>query len=116
MLLSEDSVSSWLARKKPITAMYPATMPTTAPMSASAPAVVAEIARRAALPAPVAVSMRRSLAVSLRSKPTLIARMPSASRMPKAVAALRILENAGMLSRVSTVRPAAAAACWAVLI
>jgi len=116
MLVSEDSVSSWLVWKKPIAAMYPATTPTTAPLSASAPAVAADIARRAVLPAPVAASMRRSLAVSLRSRPTLMARMPSASGMPKAVATLRISADVGMLLRVSTDRPAAAAACSAALI
>ena len=116
MLVSDERLSSWLARKKPIAATYPATMPTTAPTSASAPAVAAEMARRAVLPAPVAVSVRRSLAVSLRSRPTLMARMPRASRMPKAVATSRMSADAGMLLRASTVRAVAAAVCWAVLI
>ena len=81
-----------------------------------APAVTAEMARRAMLPAPVAVSVRRSLAVSLRSNATLMARMPTASRMPKTVATSRMSADVGMLLRVSTVSPAAAAACWAALI
>ena len=116
MLASEDRVSSWLVRKKPIAAMYPAAVPTTAPVSASAPAVAAEMARRAAPLAPAAVSVRRLLAVSLRSNPTLMARMPRASRMPNAVAVSRISADVGMLSCVSTVSPALAAACWVALI
>ena len=61
-------------------------MPSTAPPSASAKAVAAVSSRRVKLLAPVAVSVRRSLAVSLRIRPMDMARMPSARAIPNAVA------------------------------
>ena len=76
-------------------------MPSTAPSRPSAPAVTAVSRRRVELLAPVAVSVRRSLAVSLRIRPTLMARMPSASAMPKTVAQSRIVAVVGMLFLVS---------------
>ena len=45
--------------------------------------------------APVAVSVRNSLAVSLRMRPTLMARMPRASAMPKTVAQFTISADVG---------------------
>ena len=77
---------------------------------ASVPAVTAETARRALPLAPVAVSVRRLLAVSLRSNPTLIARMPRTSRTLKIVATSTISARVGMLSCDSTASPAAVAA------
>jgi hypothetical protein len=67
-------------------ATYAATVPSTAPARASAKAVAAVSSRRVRLPAPVAVSVRRSRAVSLRMRPTDMARMPSARAIPNAVA------------------------------
>ena len=87
-------------------------MPSTAPARPSAPAVAAVMVRRVVLLAPVAARVRRSLAASLRIRPTLMARMPSASRIPKTVAQLMIVDEAGMLFLVSMVRPAAAAVAW----
>ncbi len=72
--------------------------------------------RRVVLLAPVAARVRRSLAASLRIRPTLMARMPSASRIPKTVAQLMIVDEAGMLFLVSMVRPAAAAVSLALVI
>ena len=91
-------------------------MPSTAPVRASAPAVTAVIARRFQLLAPVAVRVRRSLAVSLRMRPTVMARMPSARTIPKTVAQLMISDDDGMLDLVSTVMPCAAAATLALAI
>jgi hypothetical protein len=93
-------------------------MPTTAPVSPSAPAVAAVIVRRVAPLAPVAASVRRSRRASLRTRPTLRPRMPSASTSPKIVAASTICHSDGMLLRVSTVMlpGAAAASSWAVVI
>ena len=45
--------------------------------------------------APVAVSVRSSLAVSLRIRPTLMARTPRASAMPKTVAQFTISDDVG---------------------
>ena len=84
-------------------------MPSTAPIRPSAPAVTAVMVRRVQPSAPVAVRVRRSLAVSLRMRPTLMARMPRARTMPKAVAQLKISADDGMLDLVSTVMPLAAA-------
>ena len=109
MLVSDDRPSSELLLKKPIAARYPPTIPTTAPVNASAPAVVAVIARRVLPPAPVADSVRRSRAASLRTRPTLRPRMPIASTIPNSVAASMICASDGMLLRVSTPMPAAAA-------
>src|SRR5260370_42515734 len=66
--------------------------------------------------APVAVSVRRSRAASLRTRPTLMARMPSARMIPKIVAASMICASDGMLLRVSTLIPdAPAASCRALV-
>ncbi len=51
--------------------------------------------RRVLLLAPVAASVRRSPAVSLRIKPTLIAKMHSARAIPKMVAQLITAEDEG---------------------
>src|SRR6516165_1705720 len=88
----------------------------TAPVSASAPAVAAVSVRRAVLLAPVAVSVRRSLAVSLRTRPMLMARMPSASTIPKIVATAVICAYDGMWLTVSMLAPAVAAVCVAFVI
>ena len=72
--------------------------------------------RRVQLLAPVAARVRRSLAVSLRMRPSVMARMPSASTMPNTVAQLMITATDGMLFLVSMVRPAAAAASLALVI
>ncbi len=91
-------------------------MPITAPVNASAPAVAAVIVRRVVADAPVAVSVRRSRAASLRTRPTLMPRMPSARTMPKIVAASMICASDGMLLRVSTLIPDAPAASWRALV
>ena len=57
-----------------------------APSRASAPAVAAVTFRRVVAAAPVAVSVRRSLAVSLRTRPTVMASTPIAMISPSAVA------------------------------
>src|ERR1700722_9048853 len=66
--------------------------------------------------APVAARVRRSLAVSLRIRPTLMARMASARPMPNTVAQLTIVAEVGTLVRVSMLMFAAAAATWALWI
>src|SRR5690348_14822213 len=91
-------------------------MPSTAPVKPSAPAVAAVMLRRVRPLAPVAARVRRSLAVSLRIRPTLMARMASARTIPKTVAQLTIVAEVGMLDRVSTLMFAAAAATWALWI
>src|SRR5580693_3330842 len=92
-------------------------IPITAPVNPSAPTVAAVIVRRVVPLAPVAVSVRRSRAASLRTRPTLMPRMPSASTIPKIVAASMICASDGTLLRVSTLIPdAPAASCWAVVI
>src|SRR5215469_620451 len=72
--------------------------------------------RRVVPLAPVAARVRRSLAVSLRIRPTLMARMASASRMPKTVAQSTMVADVGMLFLVSRDMPAAAVASRALLI
>src|SRR5450755_2102067 len=72
--------------------------------------------RRFRLLAPVAARVRRSLAVSLRMRPTDMARMPSARKIPKKVAQLMIVADVGMLFFVSMVMPAAEAVARASLI
>ena len=62
-----------------------------------APAVAAVRVRRVELLAPVAARVRRSLAVSLRMRPTVMARMPRARTIPKAVAQLMISDEVGAL-------------------
>ena len=69
-----------------IPAMTAPAMPRMAPSRPSAAAVAAVIVRRVAPLAPVAVSVRRSGAVSLRIRPTDVASMLSAITMPSAVA------------------------------
>src|SRR6266581_1435056 len=91
-------------------------MPSTAPLKPSAPAVAAVRLRRVVPLAPVAARVRRSLAVSLRMRPTLMARMASARTMPNTVAQSMIVADVGTLDLVSTVMPAAAAARWALWI
>src|SRR5262249_25872427 len=76
-------------------------------------AVVAVMVRRARPLAPVAARVRRSLAVSLRIRPTLMARMASARTMPNTVAQLIMVADVGALDLVSTVMPAAPAASLA---
>ncbi len=66
--------------------------------------------------APVAVSVRRSLAVSLRIRPTLMARMPSASAMANTVAQLTISDEAGASFLDSMLRSLAAASALAFVI
>src|SRR5580700_9930947 len=97
-------------------AAYAATVPSTAPASASAPAVTPVIVRRVQLLAPVAARVRRSLAVSLRIRPTDMARMPSASTTPNTVAQLMMSAEVGMLFLVSMDIPAAAAVARALVI
>ena len=59
--------------------------------------------------APAAVSVRRSLAVSLRMSPTLMARTPRASAMPKTVAQFTISADVGASFFDSMLRSPAAA-------
>src|SRR5580693_714978 len=99
-----------------MTAAYAATVPSTAPASASAPAVTPVMVRRVQLLAPVAARVRRSLAVSLRLRPTDMARMPSASTTPNTVAQLMMSAEVGMLFLVSMDIPATAAVCRALVI
>src|SRR6516165_6439749 len=90
-------------------------MPSTAPVKPSAPAVAAVMLRRVVLLAPVAARVRRSLADSLRIRPTLIARMASARTMPNTVAQSMIVADVGTLDLVSTdmcAAPAATCALW----
>ncbi len=91
-------------------------MPSTAPVKPSAPAVVAVRLRRVVPLAPVAARVRRSLAASLRIRPTLMARMASARAMPNTVAQSTIVAEVGMLFLVSMVMFAAAAASLALWI
>ena len=63
-----------------------ATVPSTAPPRPSAKAVAAVRFRRVRLLAPVAVRVRRSLAVSLRMRPMDMTSMPSARTIPNTVA------------------------------
>src|SRR5437764_9205303 len=85
-------------------------MPSTAPVQPSAPAVAAVRLRRVLLLAPVAARVRRSLAVSLRIRPTLMARMASARAIPNTVAQSMIVADVGTLDLVSTLMLADAAA------
>ena len=73
-------------RVQAIPAITAPAMPRTAPSRPSAAAVAAVIARRVAPLAPVAVSVRRSGAVSLRIRPTDMASTLSAITMPAAMA------------------------------
>ena len=66
--------------------------------------------------APVAARVRRSLAASLRIRPTLMARMASARTMPNTVAQSMIVADVGTLDLVSTLMFAAAAASLALWI
>ena len=84
--------------------------PSTVPRSARAPAVALVIARRVRRDAPIAASVRRSLALSLRIRPTDMASTPSAISIPAAVAPLLICENPSSPDLVSSVPPAAATA------
>src|SRR5262249_34934516 len=80
------------------------------PVKPSAPAVVAVMVRRARPLAPVAARVRRSLAVSLRIRPTLMARVASARTKPNTGAQVVMVADRGALDLVSTVVPAARAA------
>src|SRR5690348_17852542 len=91
-------------------------MPSTAPVKPSAPAVAAVMLRRVRPLAPVAARVRRSPAVSLRIRPTLMARIASARKMPNTVAQFTIVAEVGTLDRVSTLMFVAAAATWALWI
>jgi hypothetical protein len=62
--------------------------------------------RRVKLPAPVAVRVRRSAAVSLRMRLTLMVRIPSARAIPNTVAQLMTSDDDGALDLVSKERPA----------
>ena len=66
--------------------------------------------------APAAVSMRSSLAVSLRMRPTLMARMPRASAMPNTVAQFTISADVGWLFFDSMLNWLLAARDWALVI
>ncbi len=76
-------------------------MPSTTPMPASAPAVVAVIARRVRGAAPEAVSVRSSLADSPRINPTAMATIASAIRPPTSVAPRRNPSDQSSLERDS---------------
>ena len=84
-------------------------MPSSAPRKARPPAVTAVRLRRVRELAPVAVSVRSSLAVSLRMRPTLMARTPRARAMPKTVAQFTISADVGSSFFDSMLRSAAAA-------
>src|SRR5258708_36516590 len=88
----------------------------TARVNPGDPAVAAVIVRRVVGAARAAVSVRRSRAASLRTRPTLMPRMPSTRTMPKIVAASMICASDGMLLRVSTLIPDAPAASWRALV
>ena len=89
---------------------YAAKVPSTAPKNPSAPAVAAVIVRRVHPLAPVAVSVRRSPAVSLRMRPMLIARIASASTIPNTVARSMTSYPGGALDFVSMLIPETSAA------
>src|SRR5580693_5410339 len=103
----------WVQASPAITA--PAT-PRTAPSRPSAAAVAAVIIRRVLALAPVAVSVRRSRAVSLRIRPTDMASTPNAITMPSAVTPSVISPRLSEPDFVSTVNPKASASCLAVSI
>src|ERR1700722_19462623 len=84
-------------------------MPSSAPRKAKPPAVTAVRLRRVRELAPAAVSVRRSLAVSLRISPTLMARTPRARAMPKTVAQFTISDDDGASFFDSMFRSPAAA-------
>jgi hypothetical protein len=65
--------------------------------------------------APVAVSVRRSCAVSLRIRPTDMASTPSAITMPSVVAPSAISPGPSEPDSVSTVAPKVSANCRAAL-
>jgi hypothetical protein len=88
-------------------------VPTRAPSRPRAPAVAPVRVRRVVLAAPVAVSVRRSLAVSLRIRPTVMAITANASSRPKAVPPSSSCDSDGCADLVSTVAPVALAICWA---
>ena len=87
-----------------------------APSRANAPAVAPVMLRRVVLLAPVAARVRRSLAVSLRIRPTVIPSTPRARRTPAAVDQFRNGAEEFCAFLVSTYRPTEAAAFWAVRI
>jgi hypothetical protein len=78
--------------------------------------VTAVRVRRVRELAPVAVSVRSSLAVSLRMRPTLMARMPRASAMPNTVAQFTISADVGSSFFDSMLRLLLAASDWALVI
>src|SRR3989442_14028591 len=90
-------------------------MPRSAPIRARLPAVDPVRVRRVLAVAPVAVSVRNSLADSARMRPTVIARTPRASRMPATDASVPSWE-ALWRSAAFTVGPAPAAGLGAPLI
>jgi hypothetical protein len=82
-----------------------AAMPRIAPSRPSAAVVAAVIVRRVVLLAPVAVSVRRSRAVSLRIRPTEAASTPNAITMPSAVAPPANPPRPGVSDLVSVITP-----------
>jgi len=85
------------------------------PPSSQLPAVAAASARRWVLLAPAAVRMRRSLAASLRIKPTVLASTARARMMPAAVAPVLMAEKSGCPVEVSMRVSAASASRRAAL-
>ena len=108
-MMSDTPPSSGFERNQPNRPTYAATVPSSAPRKASPPAVTAVRLRRVRELAPVAVSVRSSLAVSLRMRPTLMARTPRASAMPKTVAQFTISADVGASFFDSVLRSAEAA-------
>ena len=91
-------------------ARYAPAVPRSPANSPSAPALAACSARRVRLPAPVAVSVRRSCIVSLRISPTVMASTPRATSSPASVGVVaEVLQRSVGPVRVSMVIPAVAA-------
>ena len=108
-MMSDTPPSSAFERNHPKRPIYAATVPSSAPRKARPPAVTAVRLRRVRELAPAAVSVRSSLAVSLRMSPTLMARTPRARAMPKTVAQLTISDDVGASFFDSMLRSPAAA-------
>ena len=114
-MMSDTPPSSAFERNHPKRPIYAATVPSSAPRTARPPAVTAVRLRRVRELAPAAVSVRSSLAVSLRMSPTLMARTPSARAMPKTVAQLTISDDVGASFLDSMLRSPEAASELALL-
>ena len=90
---TSPKVTDRLLRAQATPAMAAARVPSTAPSRPRAPAVAPVIVRRVVLLAPAAASVRRSRAVSLRIRPTVMTSTPSAMIRPSTVAPSLICDS-----------------------